>query len=131
MTRKRIVLSSGYGTAGTPMTVKEMRPATVTWRAFLWAGVLCRLGLLGRLVMGLKPREVIEGIAGFRGGREDGFAVPFQGFQPNRDIRRVIFPDCGLMADFRHDERGAKLGYQLFHRVAFMARSNERPEIVA
>jgi hypothetical protein len=68
------------------MTVKEMRPATVTWRAFLWTAALCRLGLLGRLVVELKLCEIIEGIAGFRGGRENGFAIALQSLQPYRDI---------------------------------------------
>jgi len=104
------------------MTVKEMRPATVPWRAFLWGAALCRLGLLVCLVVRLKLGEVIEGIAGFRGGRENGFVVPLQGLQPNRDIRRVIFPDRGPMANLRHDKGSAKLAHQLLHRVAFIAK---------
>jgi hypothetical protein len=44
---------------------------------------------------GMEPFEIIQRVAGFGGGGQNGFAVPFQDGKPNRDIRRVT--TCAAM----------------------------------
>jgi hypothetical protein len=71
----------------------------------------------------LQAVQEVNGLAGVRCGRENGPLVVFQDLQPFVDVAGVILSDFRRDAQIGTEKRGAKLGDQFLHRVAFVAPS--------